>query len=367
MYWKLKTNPSVPENDTALSECNAMELDDKSEKVNEETPRAGESRSKMEEEKLNKVCQETPKPADSKAEAQDDFAISKRQLWIKIPAIAVREKRPEHKKMCWYVHSEVLQQYNMEDISLPNTWKYVCVKEPTWAEEKEKEKEKTEEGSNITNNKIAPTTSTPSGRATPTIMQFAQPMTLSKIQAIGMSSVSKEGSDESKEKVTSCSNASEEVTVTPIKPSLPPDQKTIKDMFTTPKARKDILSPTSTKLSQQNKVLCTKGSPRISAIKLEPGLKSNENHVIEVDNDMEIDDVMQVTGNNEEKSIAESEKNITTPKTSGHEVLRSILSSPDLMKTSPDNNKKVKEHGKNSKAVENVEEMEIDDDVIVLD
>jgi hypothetical protein len=37
---------------------------------------------------------------------ETDCSISKRQLELKITAIAVREKRADFKKFCWYVSDE---------------------------------------------------------------------------------------------------------------------------------------------------------------------------------------------------------------------------------------------------------------------
>ncbi|XP_012945426.1 chromatin assembly factor 1 subunit A-B [Aplysia californica] len=51
-------------------------------------------------------------------------SISKRQLEIKIMSIAVREKRPGS-KICWYVNDDVLAQYAMTDITLPNMWVFL--------------------------------------------------------------------------------------------------------------------------------------------------------------------------------------------------------------------------------------------------
>ncbi|XP_033750154.1 LOW QUALITY PROTEIN: chromatin assembly factor 1 subunit A-like [Pecten maximus] len=48
------------------------------------------------------------------------YCISKRQLELKISAIAVREKRATYKKVCWYVHENFLEQYKLTDLPVPN-------------------------------------------------------------------------------------------------------------------------------------------------------------------------------------------------------------------------------------------------------
>ncbi|OWF44482.1 Chromatin assembly factor 1 subunit A [Mizuhopecten yessoensis] len=57
------------------------------------------------------------------SEISDDvhtYCISKRQLELKISSIAVREKRATFKKVCWYVHENFQQQYNLTDLPVPN-------------------------------------------------------------------------------------------------------------------------------------------------------------------------------------------------------------------------------------------------------
>ncbi|KAK7496888.1 hypothetical protein BaRGS_00011868 [Batillaria attramentaria] len=75
-------------------------------------------------------------------EADDNFCISKRQLEIKIMAIASRDKRPGNSKKCWYVHDDVLQQYNMSDLPTDNSWEYISCdmskKTPCKSSEKKK-------------------------------------------------------------------------------------------------------------------------------------------------------------------------------------------------------------------------------------
>ena len=66
------------------------------------------------------------KPDDSvMGEETYDCFVSKRQLEMKIMAIAAREKREGNKKQCWYVNDEVLKQYNMMDLPVQNSWVYI--------------------------------------------------------------------------------------------------------------------------------------------------------------------------------------------------------------------------------------------------
>ena len=62
-----------------------------------------------------------------KCEDGQGCSISIRQLEIKISSIGVREKRPGFNQKCWYVHAEVLAQFKMESLSLPNTWVYTTL------------------------------------------------------------------------------------------------------------------------------------------------------------------------------------------------------------------------------------------------
>ncbi|XP_076465159.1 uncharacterized protein LOC143296970 isoform X2 [Babylonia areolata] len=85
----------------------------------EQEPMQTESQEKMEEDGSGKKHD-----SSSVSEEASDSCVSKRQLEMKILAIAVREKR-EGKKPCWYVSDSVLKQYSMEDLSLDNAWVYV--------------------------------------------------------------------------------------------------------------------------------------------------------------------------------------------------------------------------------------------------
>lgn len=99
---------------------------------------------------------------------ETDCSISKRQLELKITAIAVREKRADFKKICWYVSDEILKQYNCEGLPVPSAWESLSQPAKTPAKPKPEE----------------PSTTTP-GRKTPvpSITQFARPMSPSTIAA----------------------------------------------------------------------------------------------------------------------------------------------------------------------------------------
>lgn len=99
---------------------------------------------------------------------ETDCSISKRQLELKITAIAVREKRADFKKFCWYVSDEILKQYNCEGLPVPSAWESLSQTTKTPAKPKPEE----------------PSTTTP-GRKTPvpSITQFARPMSPSTIAA----------------------------------------------------------------------------------------------------------------------------------------------------------------------------------------
>ena len=180
MYWKLKTTPTDSSSEPSEAGISSSTEDrTHSQGDGKETPVPAAADTSMEVDERSETPS-TPPNDTSKTESQVDFAISKRQLEIKIPAIAVREKRADNKVTCWYVKDDILKQYGMEDIQLPNTWEYAHVKAPLWASSN-KATPKTEE---IAANKSAPT----SGRATPTIgipniMQFAQTMSPAQIQA----------------------------------------------------------------------------------------------------------------------------------------------------------------------------------------
>lgn len=58
-------------------------------------------------------------------EGTEDSCVSKRQLEMKIMAIATREKREGNKRHCWYISGAVLEQYNMADLPVQNAWVYL--------------------------------------------------------------------------------------------------------------------------------------------------------------------------------------------------------------------------------------------------
>ena len=166
MYWKIKTSsdktPSLSE------EC--MEVEEGSGSSGDKTP--PKSLESNADKSGDNVTDNSLTPGSNKNAFKDlEFSISNRQLELKIPSIAVREKRGDV-KICWYVNADVLKQYNLEDLSLANTWEYLTQPQPVT---------------------VTPKTEEPStGRATPNIMQFAQPMSLSQIQAAGTISIAKD-------------------------------------------------------------------------------------------------------------------------------------------------------------------------------
>ena len=58
-------------------------------------------------------------------EPEVEYTISKRQLEKKIPSIAVREKRPDYPRVCWYVRKEILEKYKMTDLRVPCEWQHL--------------------------------------------------------------------------------------------------------------------------------------------------------------------------------------------------------------------------------------------------
>eukprot|EP00058_Branchiostoma_floridae_P016562 XP_002602050.1 hypothetical protein BRAFLDRAFT_94449 [Branchiostoma floridae] len=67
----------------------------------------------------------SPAAVPDPAFSQNKYSISKRQLEMTMMAIAVREKRQDYHKTCWYVHQEVQTKYSITDLPFPNKWTYV--------------------------------------------------------------------------------------------------------------------------------------------------------------------------------------------------------------------------------------------------
>ncbi|KAK6188357.1 hypothetical protein SNE40_004544 [Patella caerulea] len=108
VYWKQKTGELNNVNgDSTVKTETSMEVEE------EDSPKRTN---------LNESLKEENTPAK-----EDQFSISKRQLELKITSVAVREKRSAYKKICWHVHDSILKQYNLDDLSYPNTWEYVTV------------------------------------------------------------------------------------------------------------------------------------------------------------------------------------------------------------------------------------------------
>lgn len=305
MYWKKKTDPTSDEQET-VQDTSKLDV---SVDADEKTDALDTSKT------LN----------DSKVETQDEFAISKRQLEIKIPSIAVREKRPEFKKVCWYVRAEVLKQYSMEDIKLPNSWEYVCVK-PTWAFDKPK----TEESGSVA---MDTTTGTP-GKPAQSIMQFAQPMTVSQIQAQVLAKATKESQPnvvDNQEPTIDIASNCEPQSNTPGKP----DQRSIKDMFS-PAARKSI-----------NHVKSQSPKPDMSSPHGNGANTAKSNKTSCSSSDL----------SKTAESCTPTKPAPGCSNSPGLTLLRKLVSSPELMKTSP------KQPSEKAQGTE--EPMDVD--IIVLD
>ncbi|CAG2191652.1 CHAF1A [Mytilus edulis] len=170
------------------------------------------------------------------AETEADVAncaISKRQLEIKITAIAVREKRADFKKICWYVHDDILKQYNCEGLPIPSAWESLTKPAKTPG-------------------KVKPEETTPSGRKTPvpSITQFARPMSPSTIAAqhaaaqakilAAQAEKKKEITVKEPEKMDTSDTPNETVT---LNKKVPIDQRKLTDFkkaFTSPQCKKRV-------------------------------------------------------------------------------------------------------------------------------
>lgn len=86
-------------------------------------------------------------PRVSTPESHNHSGISKRQLELKMRAIAVYEKRPDFFKACWYVSDKVREEHNLKDLPVPTTWEWITrtnVKTPKTPATPQTAKEKTE-------------------------------------------------------------------------------------------------------------------------------------------------------------------------------------------------------------------------------
>ncbi|XP_074650107.1 uncharacterized protein LOC141905203 [Tubulanus polymorphus] len=54
-----------------------------------------------------------------------DYEISKRQVELKINAIAQYKKDSSYPRKCWYVNPDMLSQYKLTDLPIPGQWQYV--------------------------------------------------------------------------------------------------------------------------------------------------------------------------------------------------------------------------------------------------
>ncbi|XP_041370623.1 chromatin assembly factor 1 subunit A-like [Gigantopelta aegis] len=107
-FWKQKNNPKP------VSDEIPMEIDDHDSPNKSTTFDLSLTEDKNKDETDLNETQET----------NSVFAISKRQVEMKIASIATRERRQD-RKICWFVHDSVLEQYGCQGISLPNNWQYV--------------------------------------------------------------------------------------------------------------------------------------------------------------------------------------------------------------------------------------------------
>lgn len=323
MYWKKKTNTGVAEASKGILDCTkletSLEVDDKATVLDTSVSKSSN---------------------DSKVESQDEFPISKRQLEIKIPSIAVREKRPEHKKICWYVHAEVLKQYNMEDIKLPNTWEYVYAKQPKWAEEKVNKGDDTNTAAKVctTNTAAKPEAS---------IMQFAQPMTLSQIQAQAQAAVS--GAKEAQ--------VTQEAVQTPVEVITKPEGQVVTPGKAVKRSIMDMFSSAAKK--PLNHVKSTEDVPSTSTPQLLSDSTENIGHMDTVC-DAESKKIATEDDSDEEHTTKNANlANKDEGLRSGYTGLRAMLTSPELMRTSPKPDPVTKDNEAN--------EEPMDVDIIVLD
>ncbi|XP_052283545.1 chromatin assembly factor 1 subunit A-A-like [Dreissena polymorpha] len=306
-YWNKKTNPDQNTTlDTSKHMDVSMEVDEKSDQVLND--------SKLDQPEFSTVC------------------ISKRQLDIKIPAIAVREKRPDHKKVCWYVHADVLKQYGMEGLKLPNSWEYVCVKEPKWAQDKTNTPKAEDSGSGA-NTKLS---------SVPKIVQFAQPMSLAQIQAMCPAPVKEAHTKvEAKIEVMELSAKTDASETTPGKAAVPPDQKSIKDMFS-PLSKKSITCGKPSGL--------VKAATNLSSPKEKPSAVSTASTPAQ--------EVISKNVTPLKPTTSDCKSGASSPMPN---ILLSMLSSPELMKAS------LKEAESKTESRSKAKEEPMDIDIIVLD
>ncbi|XP_069137308.1 chromatin assembly factor 1 subunit A-like [Argopecten irradians] len=138
-------------------------------KISGETASSNSSETKMEVDTPEVKEEEAPQEKNvmDTSEIIEDMnahSISKRQLELKISAIAVREKRASYKKVCWYVHENFLEQYKLTDLPVPN------IQEVEGESPKPKHEEQTTPTPALKTPKVS-------------ITQFARPMSPSEIAA----------------------------------------------------------------------------------------------------------------------------------------------------------------------------------------
>ncbi|KAL4227300.1 Chromatin assembly factor 1 [Mactra antiquata] len=347
-YWRKKNNPDLDVTadatlDTSKLEM-SMEVDEKSD-PNTDLPKVPNMNTSL----------------VDKTDTKINYGISKRQLEIKILAIAVYEKRSNNnnqKGKCWYIKDETLEQYEMKDLQLPNTWEYVCIKPPPQPVDKTATP-KVEESSK--------TSAAKTGSDTPKIMKFAQPMSPSKIQALGAIS-----SNTSVTPSTTSSNIEEQsnpdqdgpaASLNVAKVTVPADQRRIKDMFTSFNKNQSEVKPDS-KLTPSNVNTPTETSKAVlpDANKLTNINIKPINKVSLAEKVKSSSSVSKPAAMKELILSCSGSKETPTKPSSGMNALKTFLSSPELMKSSE--TKKV-----DKEVVEDVtnKEQPMDVDIIVLD
>ena len=100
--------------------------------------------------------------------------ISKRQLEKKIANIAVREKRSNFKKTCWYVNEKLLEQHDLTSLPVPSQWEFISIPNP-----------KTPGSTPTLQSKVEDVSTSPAARKpnARSITQFARPMSPSELAA----------------------------------------------------------------------------------------------------------------------------------------------------------------------------------------
>lgn len=186
LFWKRKTaspntslSESCMEEEEEAMDTSCADISVTAEQSQHDTSQTEEKKStkedateviitcKMEEEVTDKT--EEMRDQANADEADDNFCISKRQLEIKILAIAAREKRPGNNRKCWYVNVDTLKQYNLVDLSVENGWEYVScdLTKKTPCKSTEKVNKGAEKKANVADTKASQSGKGNTGQETP--------------------------------------------------------------------------------------------------------------------------------------------------------------------------------------------------------